>query len=97
MKELTEGMALLFESALEPVIGTDGENIVFMNPAAVSAFGDHRGAEFSALLPEAVRALAPALEPTAAPAGVCVFGPREAIEASGLDLTVHELVGSEGA
>ena len=59
MKELTEGMALLFESALEPVIGTDGENIVFMNPAAVSAFGDHRGAEFSALLPEAVRALAP--------------------------------------
>ena len=59
MKELTEGMALLFESALEPVIGTDGENIVLMNPAAVSAFGDHRGAEFSALLPEAVRALAP--------------------------------------
>ena len=53
MKELTEGMALLFESALEPVIGTDGENIVLMNPAAVSAFGDHRGAEFSALLPEA--------------------------------------------
>lgn len=59
MKELTEGMALLFESALEPVIGTDGENIVFMNPAAVSAFGDHRGAGFSALLPEDVRALAP--------------------------------------
>ena len=26
-----------------------------------------------------------------------VFGPREAIEASGLDLTVHELVGSEEA
>ena len=46
---------------------------------------------------EAVRALAPALDPAAAPAGVCVFGPREAIEASGLDLTVHELVGSEEA
>lgn len=25
MRELTEGVARLFESALEPVIGTDGE------------------------------------------------------------------------
>ena len=59
MKELTEGMARLFDSALEPVIGTDGENIVFMNPEAASAFGDHAGEEFSALLPEAVRELGP--------------------------------------
>ena len=46
---------------------------------------------------DAVRALAPALEPNSASAGVCVFGPREAIEASGLDLDARELVGSEEA
>lgn len=44
---------------------------------------------------ESVRALAPALDPNASPAGVCVFGPRTAIEASGLDLDVHELIGGE--
>ena len=85
MKELTEGMALLFESALEPVIGTDGENIVLMNPAAVSAFGDHRGAEFSALLPEAVRALAPGQV-----AAVTLCGKRASLRAASAGgLTVY--------
>lgn len=85
MKELTEGMALLFESALEPVIGTDGENIVFMNPAAVSAFGDHRGAEFSALLPEAVRTLAPGQV-----AAVTLCGKRASLRAASAGgLTVY--------
>ena len=85
MKELTEGMALLFESALEPVIGTDGENIVLMNPAAVSAFGDHRGAEFSALLPEAVRSLAPGQV-----AAVTLCGKRASLRAASAGgLTVY--------
>lgn len=59
MRELTEGVARLFESALEPVIGTDGEKILFMNPAATATFGAHTGEDFSALLPEAVRELGP--------------------------------------
>lgn len=46
---------------------------------------------------QTMRALAPTLEPDASATGVCVFGPREAIEASGLGLDVRELVGSEEA
>ncbi len=42
---------------------------------------------------EDVRALAPALDPSSSASGVCVFGSREALEASGLELDVHELVG----
>lgn len=59
MRELMENTASLFASALEPVIGTDGEKILFMNPAAVSTFGDHTGEELSALLPAEVLPLAP--------------------------------------
>ena len=43
MKDAYKNTAALFESALEAVIGTDGEQVVFMNPAAVSALGEHRG------------------------------------------------------
>jgi hypothetical protein len=42
---------------------------------------------------EDVRALAPALDPSSSASGVCVFGSREALEASGLELDVRELVG----
>lgn len=43
---------------------------------------------------EELRALAAPLGDAGAPTGVCVFGPREALEASSLDLEVTELVGS---
>ena len=62
-----------------------GNNIVLMNPAAVSAFGDHRGAEFSALLPEAVRALAPGQV-----AAVTLCGKRASLRAASAGgLTVY--------
>ena len=51
MKDAYKNTAALFESALEAVIGTDGEQVVFMNPAAVSALGEHRGEALSSLLP----------------------------------------------
>ena len=47
MKDAYKNTAALFESALEAVIGTDGEQVVFMNPAAVSALGEHRGEALS--------------------------------------------------
>ena len=59
MKDAYKNTAALFESALEAVIGTDGEQVVFMNPAAVSALGEHRGEALSSLLPAEVLGLVP--------------------------------------
>jgi Zn-dependent M16 (insulinase) family peptidase len=44
---------------------------------------------------EKVRSLAGSIKPGDATAGVCVFGPREALEASGLDLEISELIGGD--
>ena len=59
MKDAYKNTAALFESALEAVIGTDGEQVVFMNPAAVSALGEHRGEALSSLLPAEALGLVP--------------------------------------
>ena len=59
MKDAYKNTAALFESALEAVIGTDGEQVVFMNPAAVSALGEHRGEALSSLLPTEALGLVP--------------------------------------
>lgn len=85
MRELNEGIARLFESALEPVIGTDGKSIAFMNSAAVTAFGEHTGESLSALLPESVRELGPGQV-----AAVKLCGKRTSLRAGSADgLTVY--------
>ena len=66
MKDAYKNTAALFESALEAVIGTDGEQVVFMNPAAVSALGEHRGEALSSLLPAEARAWLAEAEPLSA-------------------------------
>jgi len=46
-----------------------------------------------AATPEAVRTLAGALSDGSCSQGICVFGPREAIEASNVDFEITELIG----
>lgn len=59
MTEAFRNIAALFAPAPGPVIGTDGERVVFMNPAAAAAFGEHSGEELSALLPAEALGLGP--------------------------------------
>lgn len=59
MNDAYKNTAALFESALEAVLGTDGERVVFMNPAALSALGEHRGEALSELLPPEALGLGP--------------------------------------